>query len=333
MGARTQVDCADATWNPVRGCSWVSRGCEHCHAERTAARLAGRGQPYEGLVDDSGLWNGRVILVHHTLAHPLRWTRPRRVCVNSTGDLFHPGVPVDWVDRVFAVMALSPLHTFQISTKHPGRMLAYLKQVRRDSWEHYGAAIVHAANGGTVADARARVNRDALRSHPLPNVWVGVSVEDQASLDERLPILARTPAACRFVACEPLLGPLDFTPPHWRGTNLRNNEGLHELDWLIAGGESGPGARPMHVDWVRGLRDACRCRDYQGRPPLPFFFKSWGNWLHASQLSAREFEAHDEVFRWTNETLDYSVRMPKKNAGRMLDGRTWLELPPFQAAA
>lgn len=333
MGARSSIEWTNASWNPTRGCSRVSRGCQNCYAERIAARFSGRGQPYEGLVHSTGVWNGRIILAHQALAHPLRWTRPRRIFVNSTSDVFHPGVPDDWLDRIFAVMALSPLHTFQVLTKHPARMLAYVEQIRREAWEHHAAAILHATFGGTLAEAIARADRRALHSRPLPNVWLGVSVEDQVALDERVPILARTPAACRFVSAEPLLGPLDFTPPHWRGTEHHKHDWLHALDWLIAGGESGPGARPMHVSWVRALRDACASRADHGRPPVPFFFKQWGNWLHASQLATREPESTDEVYRWTNEAADFSVRMPKKRAGRMLDGRTWLEFPALPAAA
>ena len=243
MADRSRIEWTDATWNPVRGCSMVSPGCRHCYAARFAERFRGvPGHPYEQGFD--------VRLVPSRLALPLRWRRPRRVFVNSMSDLFHPAVPAAYIARVFAVMRAVPRHTFQVLTKRSARMRDLL--------------------GGPLGSC-------AL----LPNVWLGVSVEDRLRLS-RVDHLRSTPAALRFLSCEPLLedlGPLD----------------LSGVGWVIAGGESGPGARPLQAAWVRGL--AARCLSAR----VPFFFKQWGG-----------------------------VR--KHRAGRILDGRTW-DAVPVRASA
>ena len=210
----TSIEWTDESWNPVTGCSHVSEGCRNCYAERLALRKL---QPY-----DTGLpWtkqNAKVNVKLHPerLGRPLRWRKPRRVFVNSMSDLFHERVPVEFIDRVFASMALCPRHTFQILTKRPVRMLAYVHL--RQYWSEMA----------------------------LPNVHRGVSVENQETADERIPLLLKTPASVRFVSAEPLLGPIDLSPYIKAG-----------IDQVIVGGESGPGARPMHPEWARSIRDLC----------------------------------------------------------------------------
>lgn len=271
MGDKTGIAWTDATWNPVTGCSKVSAGCKHCYAERVFPR-AYHGQTVDrtctmcggdgGDVDDSteacdecrGSGTERrarrftdVVCHPERLDQPLRWRRPRRVFVNSMSDLFHPDVPVEFIIQVFAVMGAAQQHTFQVLTKRPERMREIL------------------GGGGEVAVALnlcleivEGTLRDIAQPVVLPNVWLGVSAEDQATFAERVPILMDTPAAVRFVSAEPLLGPIDMSAtcayndvgdgaPVWRGP-----------DWIIVGGESGPKARPMDLAWARGIRDQCQ---------------------------------------------------------------------------
>jgi protein gp37 len=327
MGVKTGIEWTDATWNPLRGCSPVSAGCKNCYAARDAKRFSGPGAPFEGLVrinaagERTDEWNGEVHFVEKHLLDPLKWkrygniecvgkgklarleveSRPRRIFVNSVSDLFHESVPDEWIDRIFAVMALCPQHTFQVLTKRPARMLAYLTS---DLVSHRIAmAICGFVKSGPVSIVR-KINTYAdwveerhpdldgfIRDWPLPNVWLGVSVENQAAADERILLLLQTPAAVRFISAEPLLGPVDLSKflgfQHEDEIGIENIDqslpeaqamGMHDpwvhgLDWVICGGESGPGARPMHPDWARELRDQC------ARASVPFFFKQWGEWL------------------------------------------------------
>ncbi|MBK8200407.1 MAG: phage Gp37/Gp68 family protein [Acidobacteria bacterium] len=254
MSATTGIQWCDATWNPIRGCTRVSEGCRHCYAEAMAARFNRPGQWGHGIAemrDGKPRWTGRVDVVKEALTLPLRWKKPgKRIFVNSISDLFHEAVPDEAIDRVFAVMALAPQHTFIVLTKRPARMRAWLTFDR--------IAAVHRE----AEDAMT--HREEIEPNwPLPNVQMGVSVEDQPTADERIPDLLATPAAVRIVSAEPLLGPVDFLP--W----------LHGIDQIIVGGESGPGARPMHPQWVRDIRDQVKAA---GRA---LFFKQWG---HGSQL-------------------------------------------------
>jgi protein gp37 len=228
MSGRSKIQWTDRTWNPVRGCSRVSAGCERCYAERLAYRFNGPAQPYEGLTRMTRygpVWTGKLRLVPEVLQEPLRWRKPCRVFVNSMSDLFHEAVPQEFIDRVFSVMAEARLHIFQILTKRPGRMLEI-----------------------------------ARRHAPLSNVWLGVSVENQAMADERIPLLLDTPAAVRFLSVEPLLGPV----------NIFRRNGCVPIGWVIVGGESGPGARPCDVEWIRDL--VCQCRGAD----VPAFVKQLG---------------------------------------------------------
>ncbi len=262
---RSKIEWTDATWNPVRGCSRVSEGCRNCYAERVAARFSGPGEPYHGLAvmkPDGPHWTGKVKLPADHLTDPLRWRTPRRIFVNSMSDLFHEAVPQEWIARIFQVMAQANQHTYQILTKRPQRML----EIMRDLTDH----------------------STMFMGKPLPNVLLGVSVEDQANADARIPLLLQTPAAVRFVSYEPALGPVDFSEFLER-TKIGPN---HILDWIIAGGESGPQARPAHPDWFRAVRDQCKAANARtnmraadgvriaAAPPpvenVPFFFKQWG---------------------------------------------------------
>jgi len=247
----TKIEWCDESWNPIIGCARVSEGCRHCYAERFAGRMSGPRQAYHGLVekhDREWRWTNEIRFMQSRLEKPLRWRKPRRVFVNSMGDLFHEKVNWAVVNRVFAVMAAAPQHRFIILTKRPKIMQAYI----------CNEAVPKLVRAVMLYDYGQEESR-----WPLPNVWLGVSVENQETATERLPILLDTPAAKHIVSAEPLLGPVDFSP--W----LSQRE---SISWLIVGGESGPGARPMHPDWARAIRDDCAAAG------MPFFFKQWGVW-------------------------------------------------------
>lgn len=279
----TKIEWTDETWNPVTGCTKVSEGCDHCYAETIAHRFAGT-KAYPNGFD--------VTLRPERLDQPLRWKRPRKVFVNSMSDLFHKDVPDDYIARVFAVMALAPQHTFQVLTKRPGRMRSLL------SSEQFESAVFLATEGRFP--------------WPLPNVWLGTSVENQKWADVRIPLLLDTPAAIRFLSCEPLLGPIDLFA--WnidRGTRV---------DWVIVGGESGPRARPMHPDWARQLRDDCLTAG------IPFHFKQWGEWVTEDQAPEDIILPCLSTYLLGDDEPDF-YKVGKKAAGRELDGQTWDEYP------
>jgi protein gp37 len=295
VGDATGIEWTDATWNPVVGCSVLSPGCTHCYAMQVAAaRLDGNAKTphYLGTtqrVNGAAVWSGKVAAApDHIWEQPLRWKTPRRVFVNSMGDLFHAMVSLDQIDRAFAIMVSAPQHTFQILTKRPDVMKAYMAKNRT-------AALI---------DAGAH----RAFSWPPKNVWLGVSCEDQRRADERVPVLLDTPAAVRFVSAEPLLGPVDFVVPY-AGANvdaLRGAApGIPKLDWVIVGGESGRDARPMHPDWVRRIRDNCAAAG------VPFFFKQWGEW--SPYLRPPRAAKH-----WFDDGPG-ACRVGKKVAGRLLD--------------
>lgn len=320
MADHTPIEWTDATWNIVTGCSLVSPGCTNCYAMKLAGTRLRDHPSRQGLTDDSKagpVWNGQVRFNAQWLDQPLRWTKPRKIFVCAHGDLFHDGVSDDWLDQIFAVMALCPQHAFQILTKRPERMRDYLTQAC-----------------GRIADRiiamrRARGDRDmvlAPLAHvapgspwwPLPNVWLGVSVEDQARADERIPVLLDTPAAVRWISAEPLLGPVNIRDAMWAGEGDPAANLDASIDWVVAGGESGPGARPMHPDWARALRDLCAGAE------VPFLFKQWGDYLPQDQTDASGLEwvaGHSDPRNYDWEPQGFaSIRIGKKVAGRRLDG-------------
>jgi protein gp37 len=306
----TKIEWTQETWNVVSGCTKISPGCAHCYAERMARRLAGRcGYPERPHHFDVTLHPDKLDL-------PLKWRRPRTVFVCSMSDLFHEDVPRDFIDDVFGIMRRSFLstfkdgfstgqhHIFQVLTKRPERMAKYL--------EHYYA-----------------LNHEY---HPWPNIWLGVTAENQRAADERIPVLLQIPAAVRFVSVEPMLGAVGLSPylPYMTdsgaldpNTGAGINVEVPGLDWVICGGESGPGARPMHPDWARGLRDQCQAAG------VPFFFKQWGAWSHDSMHIVNK-----QPGKYAFAKMDYPgyksllfARVGKKRAGRLLDGREWNEMP------
>ncbi|MGF7053953.1 protein gp37 [Bosea sp. OAE752] len=337
------------------------------------------GAPAEAMtrrVNGKAVWTGQLTLApDHILMEPLRRRKPTTYFVNSMGDLFHEDTPEEWIDRVVAVMALAELlhlcppgadgrdkHIFQLLTKRAERMRSYLDRLpnRDDIIADEADRIM---GGKLPVELLVAVKR--LVRMPLPNVWLGVSAEDQKRADERVPELLATPAAIRFVSAEPLLGPIDFEGIRYPdGLRLDALSGLHfdsegvvdgvygnpdhKLDWIIVGGESGPGARPMHPAWARSIRDQCAAAG------TAFFFKQWGEWLpgeaNRGQLDERPLFAYrrcdnhgydwPEMHRlpasavhnfgthrdpWSGDLT--SRRVGKKAAGRLLDGAEHNAMP------
>lgn len=312
MSDGTKIEWTDATLNVVDGCSIVSPGCTNCYAMRSGGRNLPN-HPATGLTEPTKgghVWTGKVRFNEKALLQPLRWRRPRKIFWNAHGDLFHEAVPDAWIDRCFAVMALTPHHVHQVLTKRPERMRVYLTKRRSEK-----------PLSVPLGDGTMTGHPFSSELLPPPNVWLGVSVEDQKRADERIPVLLDTPAAVRWLSCEPLLGDIDLQhieprqddnldalTGQWLQMNGNQPYQVHceKIDWVVAGGESGPGARPMHPDWARSLRDQCE------EAGVPFLFKQWGAWLPAGQTAA-------ETGLW-NPSCGSPLLTTKKNAGRLLDG-------------
>jgi protein gp37 len=320
MAATTSIEWTDRTWNPVVGCSLVSPGCTNCYAMRMAGRIEAMGTAphYAGLTKPSKagpVWTGEVRAApEHVLLQPLRWRRPSRIFVNSMSDLFHEDLPDAVIDRVFAIMAMTPHHTYQVLTKRPERMRAYVSGFECDGARRLNVAY---AAGWIMEDGDGAADSVANSAWPLPNVWLGVSVEDQSRADERIPILLDTPAAVRWISAEPLLGPVDLTwmEPEALRPSYRLPRPKHGLDWVVAGGESGPDARPMHPDWTRSLRDQCAAAG------VPFLFKQWGEWWPVRMtVTTGEPVTSDLYDGPIFGNGEVGVRLGKRAAGRLLDG-------------
>jgi protein gp37 len=253
---KTGIAWTDRTANPLVGCTKVSPGCANCYAERDSKspRLQ-QFEKYQGIVDDQGHWTGEVRFVPKVLEQILRLKKPQRIFMPSMSDPFHPAVKYDWLDQIFATIALCPHLTFQLLTKRPQRMLEYLKDCDRlDNLEH---EIQHQAFLLTGEYPSIEL--------PLPNLWLGVSVENQQAANERIPLLRQAPAAVRFLSCEPLLGPVElFDVDGQVSIGMQQLDPAETLfpgeviDWVIVGGESGNGARPCQTDWIRSLVEQCR---------------------------------------------------------------------------
>jgi protein gp37 len=320
MSAKSPIEWTERTWNPVVGCSIVSPGCTNCYAMRMAQRLqkmnvtGGSNSNYVNHYDGTTrstkcgpVWTGKVARAPDKLfLKPLGWKKPSTIFVNSMGDLFHESIPDEWIDCIFAVMALCPQHTFQVLTKRAARMHQYFDG-RKTA---FGRCSLRLADieapwlpEELIQDAADWLDLTDIGGRPLPNVWLGVSCERQQEADERVPLLLRTPAAVRFVSAEPLLGPVIFHPLGC-GTNALSSSTGPNLDWIIVGGESGADARPMHPQWVRNLRDQSIDAD------VKFFFKQWGEWAPGERADEPDL-----------------YRVGKKAAGRLLDGRQWNGMP------
>jgi protein gp37 len=328
----TRIEWCDLTINPIVGCSHCSPGCDNCFAERFAARLAKNPKTaakYAGVVDEHGKWTGKLspfdLTPFHKLPQKDRRIHGRRVFVGSMTDLFHEQADLLELFNMWKQMAFLPQYNFIILTKRPERMKHFCT-------EYIGHLVLR------------------------PNIWLGVTICNQEEADEKIPALLQTPAAKRFVSVEPMLGAVDldavrFTHsdgffgsalcwhhlPHCRRTELQDGAVYPAIDWCICGGETGPGARPMHPDWVRNLRDQCR------EASVPFFFKSWGEWQLTSEkrrggglyLDYCNFDADKKLLYlhpsgddvtgrengWVNTNIAILQRVGKHRSGRLLDGR------------
>lgn len=399
MATNTRIEWADSTINPLVGCSKISPACNHCYAERMAARMVHNpavAHRYAGTVDAHGKWTGKInVIPNELLEKARRMRRPRRIFVGSMSDLFHPRVPAGHIARIFTQMAIVGHHTYMLLTKRPDRMREMLSQ--QDMQDAVRSNVLRWRDEADLPPQDFR--------WPLPNVWLGTTVEDQARADERVPELLATPGALHFVSCEPLLGPVDlrkWLPGSWECSltcGYRQHEWPEQwfcgtcgyensddgawgdpetcpecgcgdspqtpcpmcglpmyndhpdtpyLRWVIAGGETGPGARPAHPDWFRSLRDQCaEAIDPSARLEyrVPFFFKSWGEWLPAPEGQFNSFKyphqgylspdlPYDELpgpsgangeGLWGPEKLiaagcAHVVRVGKAISGRLLDG-------------
>lgn len=289
----TSISWTDDTWNVSDGCTKVSPGCKHCYAERMAKRFAGPGKPYMLVINEHGRWNNTVQFRPDRLTQPMHWKEPRKIFVNSMSDLFHEDLTNQQIAAVFGVMAACHQHTFQVLTKRSERRLEWFKWVDHaakmmapcDYENPWWRVLVCLDAMCTELDAPLKIERDGRLDYcsgaanrylrgvsgatwPLRNVWQGTSVENQGTANQRIPLLLQTAASVRFLSMEPLLEMIDLTMLNdgsWYDREgaqcYRDGEhglgGGPRIDWVIAGCESGPGARPCDVAWLRSLRDQC----------------------------------------------------------------------------
>lgn len=328
--ADTKIDWCDKVWNPVTGCTPAGAGCQHCYAKGVAKRFWGD-RPFS-----------EVQCHHDRLYQPLRWRKPSRIFVNSMGDLFHKDVPDEFIARVLAVIRRANQHTFIVLTKRPERMRKFFTKCgdnERTGWITHNGKPTRAfgCDGIIVSDDE---------NWPIRNLILGVSCSNQTEVDRDVPILLATPAACRCVSLEPLLGPVNLTRIEdeesgtWynalTGQFSGNDTPGAKLDWVIVGGETGPGARPMHPDWVRTVRDQCEAAG------TAFFFKQWGEFRPVgaktdrtiAQYGSHRMSVSGEVFR-VRARVDPNVkdgwvltnRVGKRSAGHLLGGREYRAFP------
>lgn len=310
MSDRSHIGIADYTQNPIRGCAIASRGCENCSSLRNAVRMTGPNQPYEGLVEmtpNGPAWTGTIRLAPEKITEPLTLSRPRKVLVNSVGDVFHSRITDEYLLLMLqAIHDGTSLggagdgkimrdnrrgHIFQIQTKRAGRMQDFMSRLRLD-----GNRLVLSTDAGLP-----------LYGPLNDQVWVGISAEDQKTADERLKILASTPTAMPWASFEPLLEQIDLNGHLGLPTSIR---------WGVVSGESGPRARQIRASWVRRLRDQLVGAG------IPFFFNGWGAWT--------PFDAPDDVPLSAQRKSDM---MSRSGAGDVLDGRRWKEFPAVSAWA
>jgi protein gp37 len=378
----TAIEWTDKTWNPTVGCTRVSPGCKNCYAFKLHDMRHAAHQRGKKVAPQYAKPFTELQMIEGRLTDPLHWRKPQKIFVNSVSDLFHEDVPDEFIDKVFAVinatahtlpttMQSRRWHTYQILTKRAERMLAYMKSRSTKMWPIGAHPLFNAGRGeggvlrGQGADL---MNAGAVLLWPPCNAWLGVSVENQEQADKRIPLLLQTPAAVRFLSCEPLLGAIDLSRFHigWfrcpdcgeardpstehpLGTEVycslcENDDPLpidgHHLHQVIVGGESGPHARLMHPAWAYSLRDQCQAAN------VAFFFKQWGEFVDRDEMKdGEEVRWESKPMTWLdsegrrgpmstlNSKDDVRVyRVGKKAAGRLLDGREWNEFPSVEVA-
>lgn len=343
MPDNTKIPWADASWNPLAGCSDepISPGCQNCYARMLAHRMGNKGQHFESLAT-AEKWTGEVRFYRHLLAKPLNWKKPRNIFVGSMGDLFYEGIPWSVIDEVFGVIAACAIereHRFLILTKRPDRLNAYFTQRGvLDRWMRYARTLIDAPLYSALSQL----------SMPLKNVWIGTSAEDQIRFDKRVGWILIAPAVGRFVSIEPMLGHISMQhESDGRGCVLCSGE--HSLldcayvdgaalNWVICGGESGPRARPTHPDWVRDIKNQC----IRSTRRIPFMFKQWGTWkpvdwysqaTHAVRISdGYTIQLDHEPYsaaRCQSAPAGWCgvARLGKAESGRILEGQEYMEFP------
>jgi protein gp37 len=290
---KTSIEWTDQSWPVINGCRRVSAGCENCYAERLTASRLSKTPKYQGLAvmgKNGPRWTGETRLWEPHLSMPMRLRKPSRIFVADMGDLFYEGVPDYWIETVFAVMAMARRHTFQVLTKRPERMRDFVLSAAKAKAAH-DIALLHYNPRQLIAEAE-------WPGWPLPNVWLGVSVEDQASADKRIPFLLETPAAVRFLSYEPALGPLHLDPSTLGCVgHLAQTFGNLLVNWVNVGGETGPGARPFDIRWARSAIDQCAAA------AVPCFVK---------QLGARPFQSPRN-----NASTGYDLALTDRKGGDM----------------
>lgn len=354
LGEKTKIEWTDSSWNVITGCSLESPGCTNCYAMKLAGSRLRNHPSRIGLTTQTKagpVWNGALRFNEQWLEQPLRWATPRRIFVCAHGDLFHENAERWWIVEIFAVMIAAHHlrgHTFQVLTKRAKRMHELLNDSQ--FWEQVYASseclrIFHKNRRG---DEVSPPNLKFSPQNPPPGIWVGISAEDQKRYDERVGYLRSTPAVIRWVSAEPLLSAIDmrFNDVNQTGRwdAMGNELPLRRIDWVVAGGESGRGARPFHPDWARSIRDQC------AEHKVAFFWKQWGDFADATNeapggpllKASREdrifnavgkfFAAGDKHFGmvdegWKESGGAWMVRVGKKMSGRLLDGREHNEYP------
>ncbi len=316
----SKIEWTEKTWNVSTGCNKVSEGCKHCYAAVMHPRqMVLNPEKYAHPFLDGAFPHEASLEV------PLHWKKPAMIFVNSMSDLFHENIPFRFILKVFAIMALSPQHTFQILTKRPERALSFYNYI------HNPDAHRNAKEKIQKFAYPYRLNYDSFE-FPLKNVWIGTSVENQEQADKRIPYLLQIPAAVRFLSCEPLLGEVDLSnffiswkdiPDEFARKFASLVPHKHQsIHWVIVGGESGHGARPLHPDWARKIRDDCQSAG------VAFFFKQWGEYIPAMQVEAGFSEVHAPSLKKlvrVDERMFY--KLGKKHTGRLLDGVEYSEYP------
>lgn len=348
----TKIEWCEKTWNPVIGCTKISPGCKNCYAEIMAKRLKGvyeskstdslRG--YAKVIDsgpDGSQWSGKTFFNEEKIYESLSWKKPRHIFVCSMADLFHDTVLDSWIDRVMAMIALTPRHTYHILTKRPERMEEYFSRGKNKLAEAWKEACYEIGVGSGDDDVDTPpcfihnrcfgYTEKSTTEWPLTNLCLDVTIENQEMANYRIPFLLRTPAAKRGVSVEPMLGEIDFYDITLNGEYYNTLKGFGDIsgsngkfggpkiDWVICGGESGSKARPTHPDWVRSLRDQCQDAG------TPFFFKGWGEYrpcdvddiIHIPDSKLHEDHKAQIVY----------AKLGKKHTGAIIDEKEWREMP------
>lgn len=378
----SKIEWTDKTWNPIIGCSKISEGCQDCYAEKMAARIINMTLEkqnethlnYCEILNDNLKWNGQTVFCQNMIEKPLYWKIPRKIFVCSMGDLFHEKVSFEWIDKIMAIIAMNPHHIFQILTKRPGIALKYFKSRNNDKsdiWDYmkdYCYDFIHLWDNNNLPENWMwikTIDENGFKDSellwegewPLKNLWMGATIENEKEKHRILDLL-KIPAKIHFISCEPLLSNIDLYPwleQYISPSESGHNDWLKGLDWVIAGCESGPNARPTHPDWVRSIQYQCQMAN------IPFFFKQWGTnrpFEQTAQLpfyrdvcTGKEFDSHGMNFidPYTSEMgrfrghqwLDWpfiddciflKIHNHKKYTDyNMIDGKRYLEFPKIDS--